>query len=284
MPELPEVETVRRGLAQEITGAIILSVLLSRSDLRFPFPERFAERLKGARIDRVERRAKYLLLHLDTKQVWLVHLGMSGRFLVRAQGTYAPQKHDHVLVQLDNGKELVFNDARRFGLMTIADVADIAAHPLLRHLGPEPFMEEFSPAYLKAQLLRRSGPIKPVLMDQKLVVGVGNIYASEALFRAKIHPAAPAKDCAAKAASIIKEIRTVLEAAIISGGSTLRNYARESGESGYFQHAFRVYGRDGKPCMTCGAEISRTVQAGRATFYCPACQKTPIKTLKNKIK
>lgn len=284
MPELPEVETVRRGLSQEVVGARIRNVTLNRGDLRFPFPPRFAERLMGARIESVERRAKYLLLHLDTEDIWLVHLGMSGRFLVRKAKTYPPQKHDHVLITLSNGKEMVFNDARRFGIMDIMERAEIAAHPLLAHLGPEPLSEAFTAEYLESELLRRSGPVKPALMDQELVVGVGNIYASEVLFRAGLHPAAVAKDCAIHAPKLVPEIRAVLEEAIHSGGSTLRNYARESGETGYFQHHFRVYGRDGKPCMSCGTEILRLVQAGRASFFCPSCQPTSRKHMKKKNK
>lgn len=275
MPELPEVETVRTGLEKQVKGLVIEAVKLHRKDIRFPFPPRFAERLTGAKIKQVKRRAKYLLLELDTKETLIIHLGMSGRLLVRKQGAFAHQKHDHVEMKLSKGKEIVFNDARRFGLMDLAETAEIKSHPLFAHLGPEPLEEGFSPAYLAQQLQRRNAAIKPVLMMQEVVVGVGNIYASEALFRLGIHPETPAQFCAAKAGEIIAAIRVVLSAAIESGGSTLRNYARESGEMGYFQHQFQVYGRAGKPCFACNSDILQMVQAGRSTFHCPACQ--PLK-------
>lgn len=284
MPELPEVETVRRGLEKEIEGLRIEAVKLHRKDIRTPFPPRFTERLKDAVIKQVKRRAKYLLLELDSEETLIIHLGMSGRLLVREQGKFAHQKHDHVEMKLSKGKELVFNDARRFGLMDIAETAEIKSHSLFTHLGPEPLEKAFSPAYLAQQLSRRNVAIKPVLMIQEVVVGVGNIYASEALFRVGIHPETQAKDCAEKSAEIIEAIRIVLKDAIKSGGSTLRNYARESGEIGYFQHHFQVYGRTGKPCYVCKNNILQIVQAGRSSFFCPHCQPKKGNPLKRKAK
>jgi formamidopyrimidine-DNA glycosylase len=272
MPELPEVETVRRALEQSVQGAIIGNVMLRRKDLRVPFPPGFAKALCGQRIASVRRRAKYLLLELENGQVWLAHLGMSGRFSVGAPAK-EHDRHDHVVVQLQDGRELIYNDARRFGLMAICPRDALAQHPLLAGLGPEPLDDAFSPAYLEAALLRRSGPVKPALMDQALVVGVGNIYASEALFLAGIHPQASARDAAAHAPALVRHIRHVLQAAIASGGSSLRDFFQLSGETGYFQHQFQVYGRQGKPCFSCKSAIETLRQAGRSSFFCPHCQK-----------
>lgn len=273
MPELPEVETVRSGLAQHITGALVARVNVIRSDLRQPVPKNFATEIQGRRIQKIARRAKYLLLHLDNESVIIIHLGMSGRLIVRSAGSYSPQKHDHLIFTLADGREIIFNDARRFGLVSVAKEAELEQHGYFSHLGPEPFSPEFSAAYLEEKLAARRGPIKPVLMDQALVVGVGNIYACEALFRVGLHPAMPAHTCVNRAADLVLAVQNVLREAIDSGGSTLRNYARASGESGYFQHKFQVYGREHKPCHVCGSGIMRLVQAGRSTFFCPCCQK-----------
>ena len=273
MPELPEVETVRAGLHAALAGACISDVLLRRADLRVAFPPNFAKALAGRTILRAGRRAKYLLLHLDNEQVWVAHLGMSGRFSVEAKAPARWATHDHMAAMLADGRVLIYNDARRFGLMALASADALEAHPLFAHLGPEPLEAGFNARYLKQALARRSGLIKPVLMDQALVVGVGNIYASEALFLAGIHPATPAKNAASRAATLVKCIRQVLGEAIASGGSSLRDFLHVSGEAGYFQHQFRVYGQAGKPCQRCKAPIAHMKQAGRATFFCEKCQK-----------
>jgi len=272
MPELPEVETIRAGLAGHICGARISGVEVRRRDLRQPVPGNLESEMKGKRILAVTRRAKYLLLHLEGGNVCILHLGMSGRLILRAQGAYPPQKHDHVLLTLEDGREIIFNDARRFGLLLLTREEELLVHPLLRCLGPEPFSPAFSGDYLAQKLRERKGAIKPVLMDQALVVGVGNIYACEALFRAQLHPATPASQCAQKAKQLVNAIRDVLQEAIASGGSTLRDYAKASGESGYFQHKFRVYAREKASCVACHTPIARMVQGGRSTFFCPHCQ------------
>jgi len=272
MPELPEVETVVRGLSASITGSIITGVELRRADLRTPFPRNFAKRVKGAKIKEITRRAKYLLFTLDNGYSILAHLGMSGRFSVLAKAPKTFEKHDHVVFSLSDGRVLIYNDARRFGVMDVVKTTDAEKHELLYHLGPEPLSKEFSASYLKEKLLRKKGPIKPALMNQELVVGVGNIYASEALFCAGIHPETPSNKAALQAPLIIKCIRKVLNAAITSGGSSLRDFVHVSGEAGYFQHHFNVYERGGAPCFTCGTPIRAIRQAGRSTFYCAHCQ------------
>ncbi len=272
MPELPEVETVRAGLAQHIKGRSISLVAVHRRDLRVPVPAGLENHVKGRKITNVQRRAKYLLLSLEGGLVLVIHLGMSGRLIVRKAGHYEPQKHDHVLFSLEGGQEMVFNDARRFGLVTVVPESELLTHALFRSLGPEPFSDAFSTGYLAQKLAQRHGPLKPALMDQSLVVGVGNIYASEALYRARLHPALPAHKGVSRADALITEIRAVLQEAIDAGGSTLRNYAKASGESGYFQHKFSVYGREGTPCQRCNTLVTRITQAGRSTFFCASCQ------------
>lgn len=273
MPELPEVETVKRGLEVALPGAIAEKVTIRRHDLRHPIPESLIKQIKGKKFIQVKRRAKYLLIEMEGGMTLLSHLGMSGSWVVRKTGEYKPQTHDHVIITLNKGRELVFNDPRRFGLLLPLKTKEVDAHALLAHLGPEPLEKAFSPVYLKDALKTRAGPIKTVLMDQKLVVGVGNIYASEALFRTKIHPATPAKQAAGRAADIIAAIQAVLKEAIKSGGSTLRNYAQASGDIGYFQHHFLVYDREGEPCTVCGTPITRIIQVGRSTYFCKHCQK-----------
>ena len=272
MPELPEVETVVRGLSASITGQRVVRVTLNRADLRFPFPVDFAKNLAGCRIEAITRRAKYLLFALDNGHTMIAHLGMSGGFSVVDTLSKPPKKHDHVVFSLGDGRTLIYNDPRRFGIMDMASSDALAQHELLYHLGPEPFSKAFSVAYLRAKLLRRNGPVKPVLMDQQLVVGVGNIYASEALFLAGIDPRKPASSVADKASLIIKSIRKVLRDAIESGGSSLRDFVNISGDAGYFQHRFNVYERAGDLCFSCGSTIASMRQAGRSTFFCPACQ------------
>lgn len=280
MPELPEVETTRRGLLKAVNGARIVSVKVRRYDLRTPIPKALAKQLAGRTIIDVRRRAKYLLIDLENGQTMLSHLGMSGSFIVVKADGYMLKTHDHVLIALENNRLMVFNDPRRFGMMTLVSTSQAAHHPLLKHLGPEPFSKEFSPDYLSAQLTRRTGAIKPVLMDQKLVVGVGNIYASEALHLCGFHPSMPAHKLHKKSTAIIDAIRVTLEAAINSGGSTLRDYVGAQNEGGYFQHHFQVYGRDGQPCFRCSEFIETSTHAGRSTYWCPACQ--PIRATRQK--
>jgi formamidopyrimidine-DNA glycosylase len=272
MPELPEVETVRCGLEGAIKGSTIRKVTLRRKDLRIPFPPLFAEILEGQPIRSVERRAKYLLFGIGKDDVLIAHLGMTGRFSVQTAMPKQFSPHDHVVIELKDGRVMLYNDARRFGLMTLVKRADLQAHKLLSALGPEPLEKEFSAKYLKSELLKRNTPIKVAIMDQQLVVGVGNIYASEALFLSGIDPHRPAKSVADRSADLIKSIRKVLGDAIASGGSSLRDFVQVSGEAGYFQHHFNVYGRQEKPCFTCGTAIRSTRMGGRSTFFCAHCQ------------
>jgi formamidopyrimidine-DNA glycosylase len=273
MPELPEVETVRRGLDHALTGAIIENVILRRKDLRTAFPPNLAKSLANKTIRSVDRRAKYLLFHLSSGDVLIAHLGMTGRFLINLTEPKKFGTHDHLVMKLKDGRTLIFNDTRRFGLMTLTTKDGVGKHPLLARLGPEPLEKDFSTSYLKEKLSTRRIAIKPALMDQHLVVGVGNIYASEALFSCGISPKRKACDVADKASAIIKSIHKVLDAAIASGGSSLRDFMNIDGNSGYFQHTFYVYGREGKPCLTCRTPIKMIRQAGRSTFFCPSCQK-----------
>lgn len=222
MPELPEVETVRRSLEATIPGRRIEAVELYRPDLRVPFPEQMSERLVGRRFGAIRRRSKYLLMETDGPETLLAHLGMSGSFLVRQQGKHPVKPHIHVRMTLEGGQELIYHDPRRFGLILLVPNGELAAHPLLSSLGPEPLEEGFTAAYLAQALAKRKGPIKPALMDASLVVGVGNIYASEALYRAGIHPQIPANQCIAQSQLLVENIRAVLLDAIASGGSTLR--------------------------------------------------------------
>ncbi|MFT7058707.1 MAG: formamidopyrimidine-DNA glycosylase [Pseudorhodobacter sp.] len=283
MPELPEVETVRRGLEPVMTGQIITNAAVNRPDLRWPFPPHMAERLTGARVLGLRRRSKYILADLDRGESLLIHLGMSGRMLISGAQTGvfhyahpAPAKHDHVVLDLENGARITFNDARRFGAMDLLDTATGDAHPLLASLGPEPFGNVFNETYLAARLKNRATPIKSALLDQRIVAGLGNIYVCEVLFRAGILPNRQAGDLTeAEATGLVPLIREVLSEAIDAGGSSLRDYRQADGELGYFQHNFHTYGREGKPCTTpgCTAQIDRIVQAGRSSFFCPQCQR-----------
>ncbi len=272
MPELPEVETVCRGLRRALKGTSITRVVLRRKNLRTAFPAGFAKALQGKDILSIKRRAKYILIHLSGDLVLITHLGMTGRFSVE-QPPKKYAKHDHVIFHLNDGRVAIYNDARRFGLMELCDASEIKQHRLLSHLGPEPLTRVFSPEYLAGALSKRSAPIKPVLMDQELVVGVGNIYASEALFLTGISPLVKASEVANRAPELVEAIRQVLKSAIASGGSSLQDFVQVSGEAGYFQHQFKVYGRRGKPCFTCGVPLESIQQAGRSSFYCPYCQK-----------
>lgn len=272
MPELPEVETTRRGLEPHLRGARILHVQANRYDLRQAMPEDIASRLEGQRIRAIRRRAKYLLFDLESDVVMLAHLGMSGTFTLIPSKDYQPRKHDHIWFDLDNGQRLVFHDPRRFGLILLLSSAEEGAHPLLKHLGYEPLSNDFHADALYAGLSKRSSSIKVALMDQELVVGVGNIYASESLFLARIDPRMKASKAASHSDAIVDAIRVVLNAAIASGGSTLRDYVRSSGDAGYFQHEFKVYDREGECCVDCSEPVTRIVQAARSTYFCATCQ------------
>ncbi|MGO9423227.1 bifunctional DNA-formamidopyrimidine glycosylase/DNA-(apurinic or apyrimidinic site) lyase [Roseiarcus sp.] len=289
MPELPEVETVRRGLEPAMVGARIDKVEVRRADIRFPFPPRFRERLTGRRIEALTRRAKYLLLRLDGAETLIVHLGMSGSFRVEdaTPGAFhhprsKDPKHDHVVIHLDNGKVVTYNDPRRFGFMDLARDDALDRHPRLAELGDEPLAADFDAARLAALFKASRAPLKSALLDQKRIAGLGNIYVCEALFRAKLSPFRPAGDLAnasggpTKAGrALTKAIRSVLEEAIEAGGSSLRDHRQTDGELGYFQHNFDVYDREGLACRRpgCGGTIARYAQSARSTFYCPVCQK-----------
>ena len=274
MPELPEVETVRRGLEGPLVGRVLARVEQRRPDLRWPLPERFAERLQGRRVIRLDRRAKFILAHLDDGQVWMTHLGMSGRMCVSPGIAPPPGPHDHLTFRTDAGITITFQDHRRFGMMDLVPGLRLAEHRLLRELGPEPLGNAFNGPALSAALAGRMTPIKAALLDQKVVAGLGNIYVSEALFRAGVSPRRMAATVAGERAErLAPAIRAVLQEAIEAGGSSLRDYVQSSGELGCFQHAFRVYDRAGEPCLACGAPIRRIVQSGRSTYYCGRCQR-----------
>ena len=269
MPELPEVETVRRGLLPVMQGQAILRADINRPDLRFALPLGMKARLEGATVLTLRRRSKYLLADLSSGETLLIHLGMSGRMLVSTAPHPEAQKHDHVVLHMSGGARITFNDARRFGAMDL--LATGAAHPLLAALGPEPLGNDFDETYLTAALKGRKTPIKSALLDQRIIAGLGNIYVCEVLFRARLHPARLAADTAA--APLVPLIRQVLSEAIDAGGSSLRDYRQTDGELGYFQHRFQAYGHQGNPCPVCGTPIERLVQSGRSSFYCPNCQR-----------
>lgn len=283
MPELPEVETVRRGLAPVMERAVITQADVRREGLRWPFPDHMADRLTGARVQSLGRRSKYLLLDLNTDETLIVHLGMSGRMLISGHklGKFhhehpVPEKHDHVVFDMDNGARVTFNDPRRFGAMDLCATEDLARHKFIRVLGPEPLSNDFNEEYLVDQLARKGTAIKTALLDQGIIAGLGNIYVCEVLFRAGIHPAHKSGKISAKQiAGLVPIIREVLSDAIESGGSSLKDYRQADGDLGYFQHSFRVYGREKEPCVTpdCKGEIARIVQGGRSSFYCTQCQR-----------
>ncbi|WP_291727977.1 bifunctional DNA-formamidopyrimidine glycosylase/DNA-(apurinic or apyrimidinic site) lyase [Leisingera sp. F5] len=283
MPELPEVETVKRGLAPAMEGAVITNAAVNRPDLRWPFPERMAERLTGSRVNGLRRRSKYILADLDTDETLLIHLGMSGRMTVSGDplGQFAhehPQaeKHDHVVLDMDNGARITFNDPRRFGAMDLLETASAESHKLLAVLGPEPLGNDFHEDHLVAAFQGRNTPVKSALLDQGIIAGLGNIYVCEALFRAGISPRRKAGQIAAhRVAALVPIIRKVLQDAIRAGGSSLKDFRQASGELGYFQHSFDAYGREGEPCKRggCAGAIARITQSGRSTFYCVKCQR-----------
>lgn len=271
MPELPEVETTRRGLEPLVLGATVTAVVVRNRALRLPVPHDLARTLDGRRIDALERRGKYLLFRAGDGTL-IVHLGMSGRLWVVTPDT-ALAPHDHFDLALGNGNIVRFRDPRRFGLL-LWQRGDPLAHKLLRDIGPEPFSDDFNAAWLYGETRARSAAIKTALMDSHLVAGVGNIYASEALFRAGINPKLPARRLGpARCGALVQTVRATLAEAIEAGGSSLRDYVNSKGEAGYFQNNFAVYGRTGKPCLTCATPIRELVLGQRSTFYCPRCQR-----------
>jgi len=288
MPELPEVETVRRGLAPVMEGERFAKVEVRRGDLRWPLPKGFAQKLNGKTVQGLGRRAKYLLADLSSGDVLLMHLGMSGSFRVgkdSAPGIYYHERskstaHDHVVFHMSNGATVIFNDPRRFGSMKLVPRARLDEEPLLRSLGPEPLGNEFDAAMLAKACTGKKTSLKAALSDQRVVAGLGNIYVCEALFRARLSPKRIASTIAdrngkpnERAEKLVDAIKAVLRDAIEAGGSSLRDHRRADGSLGDFQHNFQVYDREGAPCPSCKGKIKRIVQGGRSTFYCPSCQK-----------
>ena len=280
MPELPEVETVCRGLAPVFEGEIIKRVTVRQAALRIPVPADFAARVQGRRVTSLARRAKYILIALDDGATVIAHLGMSGRMIIFDGPPPPPGRHDHLDFETAAGKWVRFCDPRRFGLVTLAGPGGLDAHPLLRHLGPDPLGNAFNGPALASALKGRKTPIKAALLDQKVIAGIGNIYASESLFRAGLSPRRKAATVqGGRAEKLARAIRAVLTEAIAAGGSSLRDHVRPDGELGYFQHSFGVYGRQGAACPGCDCDleatggIARLVQSGRSTFYCPRRQR-----------
>jgi formamidopyrimidine-DNA glycosylase len=295
MPELPEVETVRRGLAPSLVGRAFHRVTTRRADLRFPFPEQFAQRLTGASVASLERRAKYLIAHLSTGEALVMHLGMTGRFHVQASGEHeahllgdyetdvsADPKHMHAVFDMAGGSRVTYSDPRRFGYMLLIPEAELAEHALMRSLGVEPLSADLTAEYLARRAHGRRTDLKAFLMDQRNIAGLGNIYVCEALFRAGLKPSRPAQALAtrsgkptAHAGRLVQAIKEVLEAAILAGGSTLRDYRQADGTSGGFQNTFLVYDREGESCARpgCRGIVRRIIQGGRSSFFCPVCQR-----------
>ncbi len=281
MPELPEVETVRRGLENHLMGRRIEQVELRRPDLRFPFPSRLASRLRGRLVERIDRRAKYLLIRLSGNLTWMCHLGMTGRWtLLGADAQSDDGKHDWVVIYLENGGSAVFSDPRRFGFMDLFETAEQDQNRFLAKLGPEPTPDHLTPLGLAGNLRGRRTPIKAALLDQRTVAGLGNIYVSEALFRGSLSPRRTAASVAGtsgvskRVERLTGAIHDVIVEAIDAGGSSISDFVNVDGELGYFSHQFLVYDRENEPCLSdgCDATIRRIVQSGRSTFYCPKCQ------------
>lgn len=276
MPELPEVETVCRGLLRHLRGRTFIRVKLHRSALRLPLPIDFAGRLVGRRVEHIGRRGKYILVNLDDGTVIIAHLGMSGRMMIHNIPYTASSPHDHVVFHFDDDSAVVFNDTRRFGLLTLALTGDLDHHPLLARLGPEPLDNTFCADILANSLAGKRTPIKSALLDQRVVAGLGNIYACESLYRARLSPRRLAESVIGlRVRRLAIALREVLSEAIAVGGSSLKDYLQASGELGYFQHRFAVYGREGRPCpeCKCAGGVRRIVQSGRSTFYCPHRQR-----------
>lgn len=279
MPELPEVETVCRGLDPVMTGRVITHIDVRREGLRKPFPANLKAMVEGVKVLRIARRAKYILIHLANAHVLVIHLGMSGRVQIEAD-PYEPKTHDHLILHIKGGRVIVLNDPRRFGIVLLLPEDQMGNDPAFQNMGPEPLSNEFNGPFLSARLKGKKIAIKTAIMDQQVVVGVGNIYASEALFLAGISPKRMAGSVAGERAErLVRAIRAVLEKAILAGGSTLRDHRQVDGTLGYFQHHFTVYDRAGQPCPGCDCDIIKTqgiqriVQGGRSSFYCPRKQK-----------
>jgi formamidopyrimidine-DNA glycosylase len=283
MPELPEVETVRRGLENHLMGRRIEQVELRRPDLRFPFPKGFEAILSGSLVKRIDRRAKYLLIRLDNGTTWMCHLGMTGRWTLLATDSSQNDdgKHDWVVIHLENGGRAVFSDPRRFGFMDLLETAEQDQNRFLAKLGPEPTPDHLTPMDLAENLRGRRTPMKTALLDQRTVAGLGNIYVCEILFRAGVSPRRTAANVAGKAGvterveRVTAATHDVIVEAIDAGGSSISDFVNVEGDLGYFSHSFQVYGREGEPCLSegCDATIGRIVQSGRSTFYCPSCQR-----------
>ena len=276
MPELPEVETVRRGLAPVLEGRRLARVIARRADLRWPLPDGFGQRLTNRTVSAVERRAKFLLIHLDDGTVWIGHLGMSGRFRIYLDDPPPEETHDHVIVETDGGAVIRYNDPRRFGFMDLTTVDALPDYPMFADMGPEPLDPGFTADILAARLKGRGTPIKAALLDQRTVAGLGNIYVREALHQAGISPKRKAKSVqGGRAVKLHAAIVDVLGRAIEAGGSSLRDHRQPDGELGYFQHNFLTYGRAGADCPRCGngQAVRQITQSGRSTFYCPNCQR-----------
>ena len=289
MPELPEVETVLRGLEPVMVGQKIRNAEIRRPDLRWPFPKNMSERLTGVTILRLHRRSKYILCDLNSGETLLIHLGMSGRMIISHAGNVSddllgnfqykpstPAKHDHVILDMMDGTRISFNDTRRFGAMDLIETNNLFNHKLIKLLGPEPLGNEFNSPYLYSKLKGKTAPIKSALLDQRIVSGLGNIYVCESLWRAGINPKRLSGKVSRKKNDVLVPIiRDVLREAISAGGSSLKDHRQTNGDLGYFQHTFAVYGREGKKCnsVNCSELVKRIVQSGRSSFYCAKCQK-----------
>ena len=276
MPELPEVETVKRGLSPFLEGRKIVSVEKTRPDLRWPIPTSLEHVLTGALVLKLERRGKYILWHTQDEMVMILHLGMSGRVLITKDSPKVKDAHDHLTFKTEDGFFIRYNDPRRFGFVDIVPLKNLAEYPSLAALGPEPLSNAFNTSALRQKINKKQSPIKSVLLDQTIIAGLGNIYVCEALHRSGISPRRKAKNISeSKTDSLVIAIRVVLQDAINAGGSTLKDHLQTSGEMGYFQHQFRVYSREGEECMkkSCSGTIKRIIQSGRSTFFCGKCQR-----------
>ncbi|MDV7340749.1 bifunctional DNA-formamidopyrimidine glycosylase/DNA-(apurinic or apyrimidinic site) lyase [Terasakiella sp. A23] len=274
MPELPEVETVRLGLLPALNGQVITDVIVRRRDLRTPVPEDFEDRVINQKVLGLDRRSKYVLVHLESGETIIIHLGMSGRIRIEEGNPPEPDKHDHIEFITQNRKCIRFGDPRRFGFVDLIEPDGIEIYPAIEKLGPEPLSDDFDAALLISKLKNKTTSMKAALMDQRIVAGLGNIYVNEALYRAGISPTKKAgKLTRPKAAKLVEVIKDVLTEAIAAGGSSLKDHRQTDGELGYFQHSFKVYGREGEPCTACNkGTIKRIVQQGRSTFHCSVCQ------------
>lgn len=275
MPELPEVETVMRGMQPALEGKKLINIEARCDSLRWPIPNNFADRLRGRRVINIARRAKYILWYLDDETVMILHLGMSGRVSITAKRPSKIEKHDHLIFTTEEGAVIRFNDARRFGMVDLSTSGSVFQHKLLRQIGPEPLSNDFNELSLKEMLRGKKTTIKNALLDQRVVAGLGNIYVCESLFRSNISPKRLALNVKGKRLKALSlNIREVLNEAILAGGSSLRDHAQTNGDIGYFQHNFMVYGREGQACKKngCGNKVNRIIQSGRSTFYCTKCQ------------